>query len=257
MAFLEVAGHTLEVDRIAGRPPVLVFLHEGLGCVGRWRDFPRAVAEATGHAALVYSRRGYGLSEPAPRPWPLTFLHDEAQRVLPALLAREPIDDAILIGHSDGASIALVYAGDVGRGVRAVAAMAPHVMVEDVCVRSIAALRAEYEAPGSEVRAKLAKHHADVDGAFLGWAGAWLDPAFRAWDLRGFLAGVRVPVLVLQGEDDEYGTLAQVDAVCSGVTGPAERVVLPRCGHVPQRDRPDETLAALVGFVQRVSRGGA
>jgi pimeloyl-ACP methyl ester carboxylesterase len=118
-------------------------------------------------------------------------------------------------------------------------------------VRSIASIREEYLAPGSDVRAKLAKHHADVDGAFLGWADAWLDPAFRAWDLCGFLPGVRVPVLVIQGEDDEYGTLAQVDAVCSGVSGPVERLVLPRCGHVPQRDRPDETLAAIVGFVRR------
>ncbi len=255
MGFLEAAGHRLEVDRIDGAPPTLVFLHEGLGCVSRWRDFPRAVAAATGRAALVYSRRGYGLSEPVPRPRPLTFMHDEARRVLPDLLATAGVDDAVLVGHSDGASIALIYAGENGRGVRGVVAMAPHVFVEEVCVRSIAAIRAEYAAEGSDVRGKLARHHADVDGAFYGWADAWLDPGFRGWDLTGFLPGVRAPVLVIQGADDEYGTVAQVDAVCRGVSGPAERRVLPGCGHVPQRDRPEETLAAVVGFVRRVGGG--
>jgi pimeloyl-ACP methyl ester carboxylesterase len=264
VAFVEAAGHRLEVDRIEGRSPTLVFLHEGLGCVARWRDFPRAVAAATGRAALVYSRRGYGLSDPVPcldgaasgpkpRPRPLDFMQDEAIRVLPALLERAGVEDAVLVGHSDGASIALVHAGSVGRGVRGLVAMAPHVFVEDVCVRSIAALRAEYERPETEVKHKLARHHADVDGAFYGWADAWLDPEFRRWDITGFLPGVRAPVLVIQGEDDEYGTIAQVDAVCAGVSGPAERLVLPGCGHVPQRDRREETLAAIVGFVGRVT----
>jgi pimeloyl-ACP methyl ester carboxylesterase len=252
MAFVEAAGHRLEIERIEGRAPVLVFLHEGLGCVARWRDFPRAVAAATGRAALVYSRRGYGQSEPAPRPWPLTFMHDEARRVLPDLLARERIDDAVLVGHSDGASIALIHAGEIGRGVRGVAALAPHVVVEDVCVRAIAALRAEYEDPATEVRQRLARHHADVDGAFHGWAGVWLDPEFRRWDLTGFLPGVKVPVIVIQGEDDAYGTVAQVDAVCGGVSGPSERLILAGCGHVPQRDRREETLAAIVRFVRGV-----
>lgn len=242
-------GHRLEVERIAGRTPTLVFLHEGLGCVARWRDFPRAVAAATDHAALVYSRRGYGQSEAAPRPWPLTFMHDEARRELPALLARQGIADVVLIGHSDGASIALVHAAEAGRAVRGVVAMAPHVFVEDVCVRAITALRGQFQDPATEVRTKLGKHHADVDGAFLGWAGAWLDPDFRRWDLTGLLPGVRAPVLVIQGDRDEYGTLAQVDAVCAGVSGPASRLVLSDCGHVPQRDQSQETLAAVVRFV--------
>jgi pimeloyl-ACP methyl ester carboxylesterase len=177
-------------------------------------------------------------------------MHDEARRELPALLGREGIDDAVLIGHSDGASISLIYTGEIGSRVRGVVALAPHVLVEDVCVRSIAALRARYEDPATDVRRKLGKHHADVDGAFLGWAGAWLDPEFRKWDLTGFLPGVKVPVMVIQGEDDEYGTVAQVDAVCAGVSGPSERVVLPGCGHVPQKDRPEETLAAVVRFVR-------
>ncbi len=253
MAWITAAGHRLEVDRVEAAPrraaPTLVFLHEGLGCVARWRDFPRAVAAATGCAALVYSRRGYGQSEPAPRPWPLTFMHDEARRVLPEVLASEGIDDAVLVGHSDGASIALVYAGEIGRAVRGVVAMAPHVLVEDVCVTAIAALREAYQDPASGVREKLGKHHADVDGAFQGWAGAWLDPEFRKWDLRSILPGVRVPTVVIQGDGDEYGTVAQVDAVCRGVSGRAERLILPGCGHEPQKDRPEETLAAIVRFV--------
>jgi pimeloyl-ACP methyl ester carboxylesterase len=180
-------------------------------------------------------------------------MHDEALRVLPLVLEREGIEDAILIGHSDGASIALIYAGEIGRAVRGVVAMAPHVFVEEVCVRAIAAMRLAYEDPRSSVRERLAKAHADVDGAFLGWAGVWLDPEFRRWDLRGFLPGVRVPVLVIQGEDDEYGTVAQVHAVCGGVTGPATRLVLPRAGHVPMRDAPAETEAGVSDFVRAVA----
>jgi pimeloyl-ACP methyl ester carboxylesterase len=250
MAFLRAAGPGLEVERIAGAAPVLVFLHEGLGCVGRWRDFPAAVAATTGCAALVYSRRGYGRSEPAELPRPLTFMHDEALRILPDLLADEGIDDAILIGHSDGASIALIYAGAVRRGVRGLVVIAPHVFVEEVCLRSIAALRADYGDSETLLRQKLAKHHTDVDHTFLGWAEVWLDPGFRAWNLTGYLPEVSVPVLVIQGEDDGYGTLAQVDAVCAGVSGPCERVVLAACGHVPPRDRPEATLEAIVRFVK-------
>ena len=240
----------LEIERVPGANPTLVFLHEGLGCVARWRDFPRRVAEATGRAALVYSRRGYGQSEPAELPRRLTFMHEEALDVLPALLEEEGIDDAILIGHSDGASIALVYTGAIGRGVRGIVAIAPHVLVEDVCVRAITKLREDYLDPSTEVRQKLAKHHAHVDATFLGWAAVWLDPGFLAWNLEEYLPGVRVPVMVIQGADDEYGTLAQVDAVCRGVSGPSERVILSSCGHVPQRDQPEATFDAVVRFVR-------
>ncbi len=255
-ALTEIAGHRLEIDRIAApagaapHAPTLVFLHEGLGCVARWRDDPRAIAAAAGCPALVYSRRGYGQSEPVRRPWPLDFMRDEALRVLPALLAHERIDDAVLVGHSDGASIALVHAGEIQARIRGVVAIAAHVFVEDVTVRSIAAIREQYEDPATQVRDKLAKSHADVDGAFLGWADAWLDPAFRAWDVTGSLPGVRVPALVIQGEHDEYGTLAQVDAICANVGGPCERLVIPRCGHVPLRDAPELTRGAIVRFAR-------
>ena len=180
---------------------------------------------------------------------------EEALSVRPALLADEGTDDAILIGHSDGASIALIHTGAIGRGVRGVAAIAPHVFVEDVCVRAITDLRAQYEDPATGVRARLAKGHADVDHTFNGWADVWLAPGFLAWNLTEFLPGIRVPVMALQGADDDYGTLAQIDAVCAGVAGPSERVVLPACGHVPMRDQPEATLAAVVRFVRSLLSG--
>ncbi|MFO0588719.1 MAG: alpha/beta hydrolase [Polyangiaceae bacterium] len=247
----------LEIERIAGRGPTLVFLHEGLGCVARWRDFPRKVASATGHPALVYSRRGYGQSSPAPLPRPLTFMHEEALSVLPALLQEEGIQDAILIGHSDGASIALIYAGAIGRGIRGVAAIAPHVFVEPICVRAIEILSAQYDDPSTQVRERLAKAHKDVDNTFRGWAAAWLDPKFLEWNLTRYLPTINVPVMALQGEDDDYGTLAQIDAVCAGVAGSSERVVLPSCGHVPMRDQPAATLAAVVRFVRSLAPDAA
>jgi pimeloyl-ACP methyl ester carboxylesterase len=242
---VEIAGHRIEVERLAGAAPeraTLVFLHEGLGSIAGWRIFPRDVVAATGHPALVFSRRGYGQSEPRPAPWPLDFMHDEARRVLPALLEREGIEDAVLVGHSDGASIALIHAGDIKERVRAVVTLAPHVFVEDVCVRSIAALRDAYLDPKTKLRERLARHHADVDGAFHGWSGVWLDPEFREWDLRRIVSHIEVPVLVIQGDDDEYGTERQVRAVYEGVPGAASNVMLPRCGHAPHRDQPEQCL---------------
>lgn len=241
----------IEIERIEGESPALVFLHEGLGCVSRWRDFPRKVAEATGRRAIVYSRRGYGRSAPEPLPRLLSFMHEEALDELPLLLAEEKIDDMILVGHSDGASIAFIYAGAKRcAGVRGIVAIAPHTFVEDECVDAIERLRAQFLDPATEVRDKLAKHHADVDNAFLGWAGAWLDPDFVEWDITEYLPDVTVPVMVIQGEDDEYGTLDQVEAIRDEAGGPVERVILADCGHVPQRDRPDATFDAVVRFVR-------
>lgn len=249
-----VAGVRLEAARygepVAGRP-TLVFLHEGLGSVSQWRDFPRSVAAATGCPALAYSRRGYGRSDPVRLPRPLSFMHDEARGALPALLAAAGIEDAILIGHSDGASIAIIYAGENGARLRGLVLEAPHVFVEQVCVDSIAKVHEGYRTSG--LRERLARHHgANVDCAFYGWADSWLDPAFRNWNLEEFLPGIRVPILVIQGEDDEYGTLAQVERVCAQVAGPVERLVLPKCGHAPHRDQREATLAAIAAFVRRV-----
>jgi pimeloyl-ACP methyl ester carboxylesterase len=254
MSILTVAGVRLEVARlgepVAGRP-TLVFLHEGLGSVSLWRDFPQAVAKATGCPALVYSRQGYGKSDPIELPRPLSFMHDEARGALPGLLEAAGIDDAVLIGHSDGASIALIYTGENGRHVRGLALLAPHVFVEPVCVEAIAKTRVAYRT--TDLRDKLARHHgANVDGAFYGWADSWLDPRFLAWNLEEFLPGIKVPTLVIQGEDDEYGTLEQVDRICRRVSRPCARVVLPACGHSPHRDQRAATLEAVAGFVREL-----
>jgi pimeloyl-ACP methyl ester carboxylesterase len=247
MPQVTAAGHALEFERIDGAPPVLVFLHEGLCSIRQWRDFPRRVARATGHAALIYDRYGYGASDVLvePRVGP-RFMHDAAEVELPALLRELRIEEPVLIGHSDGASIALIHAG-AGHPVRALAVLAPHVFVEDVCLRSIEEARRRFEA--GELRRKLERYHRDARRTFYLWNDAWLDPGFRAWSLAEFLPGIRCPVLALQGENDAYGTMAQLTAVAEGVRGTCELVTLPDCGHAPHQDRLEETLAALVRFL--------
>ena len=232
--------------------PVLVFLHEGLGCVALWRDFPDQVAQATGLPALVYSRIGYGGSSPCALPRPLTYMHAEGEAVLPALLAALGIRSHILIGHSDGASISLIYAGSAQRdGLLGVAVLAPHTFCEEISVLSIRAAGKAY-AEG-DLRARLAKYHGDnVDGAFRGWCDAWLDPAFMQWNIEGHVDRITVPVLVIQGEDDEYGTAAQVDSIAGRAKGGVDTLLLPDCGHSPQRDQAARTLKALAGFVGRL-----
>jgi pimeloyl-ACP methyl ester carboxylesterase len=231
--------------------PTLVFLHEGLGSVSMWRDFPARLSAATGLGALVYSRAGHGGSDPVTLPRPLRFMHDEALLVLPEVLEAAHIRNAILVGHSDGGSIALIHAGG-GKAtrVRALVLEAPHVFCEDISVRSIAAAAERYRQ--GDLRRALERHHANVDVAFWGWNRAWLDPGFRQWNLEEFLPGVRVPVLVIQGEGDEYGTLKQLDALEAGCGAPVERVVLADCGHSPHRDQPHLTMAAILDFLRRV-----
>jgi pimeloyl-ACP methyl ester carboxylesterase len=230
--------------------PVLVFLHEGLGCVGLWKDFPDGVAAATGLPALVYSRIGYGGSDPCALPRPITYMHDEAQDMLPALLQALGIQRHILVGHSDGASIALIYAGSAHRdGLLGVVAMAPHVFCEEISVTSIRAAGKAY-AEG-DLRARLAKYHGDnVDCAFRGWCDSWLNPDFLHWNIEGHVDRIAVPVLVIQGEDDEYGTRAQVDSIERRAG--AETLMLPACGHSPQRDQPDACQRAITGFTSRL-----
>jgi len=254
LQLIDAGDHRLEHAWIGrGRPgPVLVFLHEGLGSLSQWKDFPERLCDLTGLSGLVYSRRGYGASDPAVLPRGVGFMHEEARCDLPRVLAATGVEDAILVGHSDGASIALIYAGEGGGGIRGLALIAPHVMVEAMCVEEIARRRAEYGV--TELREKLARHHTDVDATFHGWVDVWLHPDFRRWDIRPLLAGVRVPVLVVQGADDAYGTLAQVDAVRSGVRGPAERLIVPGAGHSPQRDAPDEVLGAMARFITVLTR---
>jgi len=247
--FFDVAGHRLECVRIRGAKsaPTLVFLHEGLGSVALWKDFPARVAEATGCPVLVYSRAGYGRSSPAVLPRVPNYMHVEALTVLPALLDRLGIADPVLVGHSDGASIALLHAGSSGRPVRALVALAPHVFVEDMSIASIDEVRRQYET--TDLREKLARRHADPDAAFRGWNDVWLAPAFRSWNIEACLPGVRCPLLLIQGSDDEYGSAAQLDAIERQVGGKVARIELADCRHSPHRDQPEATLAAIADFV--------
>ncbi|MDO8605983.1 MAG: alpha/beta hydrolase [Phaeospirillum sp.] len=232
----------------AGRP-TLVFLHEGLGCVAIWKGFPERVAEATGCGVFVYSRRGYGKSSPVPTPRPLRYMHDEGLDILPRLLAALKLGEVVLIGHSDGASISLIHAGGTtAPGIRAVVAMAPHVMNEEVCVASIRQARTAYET--GDLRARLLPlHHDNVDCAFWGWNGAWLDPDFMCWNLEEYLPGITAPVMVIQGRNDEYGSSVQYESIRAKSGGPVEVVLLDHCRHSPHKDQPDATLAAITRFV--------
>lgn len=253
MAFVTLCGRRIEVERIPGThadAPSLILLHEGLGSVAMWRDFPAQLAAATGCPTVVYSRYGYGRSEPLAAPHGTDYMHREALDMLPALRAALGLSDVILVGHSDGASIALIHAGAGRWPVRAVVAEAPHVFCEDVSVASIEAARRAYEQ--GDLRARLARYHQDVDSAFRGWNDAWLLPAFRAWNIEDYLPGITSPLLAIQGEDDIYGTLAQLDTIERRVSGPFERLVLPQCGHSPHREQEQATLAAMAAFIARV-----
>ena len=245
----------VEVIELASGSPTLVFLHEGLGSAEQWRDFPARVAKESGLGAIAYSRVGYGRSAPVTLPRPLTYMEDEARDFLPRLLDERGIDEAILVGHSDGGSIAIVAAAlDTRKRILAVVLEAPHVFVEDVSIASIAKAREAFET--GDLRARLAKYHgANVDGAFRGWNDAWLDPAFRRWNIERFLPAIAVPVLVIQGEDDPYGTRAQVDAITRQVAGRSEALLLPRCGHTPHREQPAATQDAMVSFLRSVGTG--
>lgn len=244
-------GRAIEYRLIPGdaAKPYLVFLHEGLGSVSLWRDFPDKLARRTGHRALVYSRFGYGQSAPLSGPREPTFMHDEALDVLPRLLAGLHIEKPILIGHSDGASIALIHAAEQRHAIPAVVLMAPHVFVEPVTVVSIAKAADTYET--TDLRARLARHHAHVDDAFHGWSRIWLSPRFRTWSLGTEVQRLACPTLLIMGTDDEYGTLAQLDAITDAAPGSVHKVVLANCGHAPHRDQPEAVLDAVAGFLER------
>jgi pimeloyl-ACP methyl ester carboxylesterase len=252
MPFATVTGRRIEYRMIPGdaaRPP-LVFLHEGLGCMALWRDFPDQVAGRLGARALVYSRFGYGQSAPLVANRGPRFMHEEALDVLPALLDDLGLERPLLVGHSDGASIALIFAAASGRAAAGLALMAPHVLVEPVTVDSIARIRDTYRT--SDLKARLAKYHAHVDDAFLGWADTWLSPQFRSWSIEELLPRVSAPLLLMQGRADEYGTLAQLDRIAAGVPGRTTRLVLDRCGHSPQRDQPAAVIEAIVEFARTI-----
>jgi pimeloyl-ACP methyl ester carboxylesterase len=255
--FLNIAGNDLEYRMIGPQPseaPTIVMLHEGLGSAALWGDFPDRLRAATGMGVFVYSRAGYGASSAVTLPRPLDYMSREALDVLPALLDAIGFQRGVLLGHSDGASIAAIYAGSAGdHRVRGVVLMAPHFVVEDVSVASIAAIKQTYET--TDIRAKLARWHRDVDNAFYGWNNAWLDPAFRRWDVSEYLAYIRVPVAILQGEDDQYGTVRQIEIAREECYCPVDVTLIPQCGHSPQREAAELTLATVSEFVGRLALG--
>lgn len=248
-SFVTVRGRKLEVRTIAGidrDAPTLVFLHEGLGSVSMWRDFPEKAAQATGCAAMVYSRYGHGGSDVLHEPRAVDYMHVEALEALPELLDKLGIDDPILVGHSDGGSIALLYAA-VRDGVRGLVLMAPHVFVEDISVQSIVRAKAAFES--TDLCEKLDRHHADAAKTFRGWNDIWLHPDFRGWNIEEYLPRVYCPVLAIQGFDDEYGTMAQLEAIAKQTGGPVELLRLANCRHSPHRDQPGVVLEAMARFV--------
>jgi pimeloyl-ACP methyl ester carboxylesterase len=254
-AFADIAwrGRTIQLelhwvgDR-ASRYPTVVFLHEGLGSVALWKDFPERFCRAHGLRGLVFSRYGYGRSSARPLDQPLRpdFMHYEATQVLPALLARLGIHRPWLFGHSDGASIALLHAAHCGDRVSGIIVAAPHIMVEEAGLASIRQARTAW-LEGS-LRERLAQYHNDVDSAFRGWNDIWLDPAFADWDIREEVASITVPVLAIQGEQDEYGTLEQVVGI-RRLLPHAQLLILPRCGHSPHRDQAERVIAESVRFI--------
>ena len=254
--FLDVAPMRLEYRMIGPRPdaaPTIVMLHEGLGCVGLWGEFPKKLANATGAGVFVYSRAGYGRSSPGKLPRGVGFMHEEACEVLPRVLDAIGFQRGLLLGHSDGGSIATIYAGSVeDHRVRGLVLIAPHFFTEDM---GIAEIRRANEAFASgNFREKLKRWHADVDCAFRSWSEPWLDPEFRKWDITEALGYIRVPILIVQGDHDQYGTLAQLEVAQRQCYCPVETAVFPNIRHIPHRDAPELTLTAIADFINRLLR---
>jgi pimeloyl-ACP methyl ester carboxylesterase len=231
--------------------PPLVLLHEGLGSLSMWKDFPRKLAQATRRHVVMYSRHGYGRSERLRAPRGVRYMHTEALVVLPEVLDRLGLERPILFGHSDGGSIALIYAGENERPLAGVIALAPHVFVEDLSVESIAASKKAYQR--GALRKRLSRYHQDVDGAFWGWNDIWLHPAFRAWSIGEYLPRIVSPVLAIQGEQDEYGTMEQIELIARAASD-VEVLKIKACGHSPHRDQPDLVLDAVTRWTEKLRR---
>jgi pimeloyl-ACP methyl ester carboxylesterase len=251
---LRVGGHDLEY-RMVGPPPseapTIVMLHEGLGSTGLWGEFPDRLAARTGTGAFVFSRAGYGASSPVELPRPLHYMHDEAFRTLPAVLDAIGFRRGLLLGHSDGASIATVYAGGVqDHRIRALSLIAPHFVVEDLGIASILEAKRAYE--HGDLKPRLARWHRDVDNAFRGWNDAWLDPGFRSWDISESLGYVRVPVQIVQGEVDQYGSKRQIEIALEQCYCPVDVTLLAGIGHSPHREAQEATLKAITAFALRI-----
>lgn len=253
---LKAGGKSLEYAAWGPKPteaPTLVLIHEGLGSVALWRDFPQALVDATGFGVLAYSRAGYGASDPVDLPRPLDYMTQEATGVLGHVLDAAGIEQAVLLGHSDGATIATIYAGSVSdMRIRSLILMAPHFFTEPM---GLAAIKAAGEAYASgDLKAKLSKYHAHVDVAFNGWHGAWTNPEFAAWNVADAIDHLRIPVLAIQGRDDAYGTLAQIEEIETRIYSPVETAILDNCGHAPHLDQPHATIDAIREFCARLDR---
>ena len=281
MPLIKIANRQLEYEwngPSSTAAPTLVFLHEGLGCVAMWRDFPERLAAQTRCGALVYSRAGYGKSDPIELPRPVSFMHEEALQTLPLVLDAFSIRETIVVGHSDGGSIAIVHAGGTRDSrVCGLILEAPHVFVEEVGLESIRAIAEVYReeaagrmpanrprdagapagAPGAgtplSLKQRLARYHgAQVDQTFWGWNDVWLNPDFRSWNIEGYLPEIRVPALLIQGADDQYGTREQIRKIEAGCRGPVRTVLLENCGHSPHLDQPERAIEAMKEFVKEV-----
>lgn len=254
--FVDAGGHRLECVLFPAHQlnrPTLVFLHEGLGSVAMWRDFPARVAQATGCRTLVYSRYGYGQSDVLAAPFATDYMHREAQQTLPELLRALDIRMPVLIGHSDGGSIALIHAGS-GHPLAGVIVMAPHCFVEDISIASIDA--AKTAALNTDLLQKLSRYHRDAAATFWGWNDIWLHPAFRTWNIEAFLPSIACPILAIQGEDDEYGTLAQIEAIAAQAKNSpmVDLLKLADCRHSAHKDQPDAVIRAIVEFLSAVAQ---
>jgi pimeloyl-ACP methyl ester carboxylesterase len=254
--FLDLGDMRLEYRMVGPRPdtaPTIVLLHEGLGSANIWGGFADELSRTTGAGVLAYSRAGYGNSSPSKLPRTVAFMHEEARDVLPRVLDAAGFRRGLLVGHSDGASIAAIYAGSIqDHRVRGLALMAPHFFTEDMGIAEIARAKVAFEQ--GNLRAKLARLHADPDNAFHNWCDPWLLPAFRKWDLSDALAHIRVPVLVVQGENDQYGTVKQIEVAQAECYCPVEVALLPDTRHAPYREAPAATLAAISDFANRLLR---
>jgi pimeloyl-ACP methyl ester carboxylesterase len=254
--FLDLGDMRLEYRMVGPRPhaaPTIVLLHEGLGSAEIWGRFAGELAAATGAGVLSYSRAGYGQSSPSKLPRPVSFMHDEALDVLPRVLAAMNFRRGLLIGHSDGASIAAIYAGTIqDHRVRGLVLIAPHFFTEDMGIAEIVRAKAAFET--GPLRARLARAHADPDNAFRNWCDPWLDPEFRKLDLSDALAHIRVPILIVQGENDQYGTVRQIELAQAECYCPVEVALLPNTRHAPHREAPEATLRAVADFCTRLFR---
>lgn len=257
--FLQIDDVRLEARFLGPSPevaPTLIFLHEGLGSAALWRDLPERVAAATGWGVLMYSRHGYGASTHKPHPWPRSYLHDEAVHWLPRVVEAADIRRAVLVGHSDGGSIAAIAAGlGTVPQLEGVVLMAPHVMVEPATMSGVSGAIQAFEA--GRLRDHLARYHDHVDDAFWGWATAWTEFGRAGFDVRHLLGGIQVPVMVIQGDDDEYGSAEQYESIRNAVPGAVDVRVLDNCRHLLYRDRPFEVVASVVDFVSALAAAGA